>query len=97
MAGEEWFYVVAYDIPDDRRRMRVAKILEDYGDRVQYSVFELVLDGPKRLCDLRRRLARVLDAEQDSVRIYYLCTGCRSRTSIVGLGAVSDSPSGYVV
>lgn len=40
------FYLISYDIPDDRRRVRVAKTLKDYGDRVQYSVFECILAGP---------------------------------------------------
>ena len=38
------FIVVAYDIIDDKRRNRVAKTMEDYGTRVQYSVFECVLE-----------------------------------------------------
>ncbi|MEW6376162.1 MAG: CRISPR-associated endonuclease Cas2, partial [Thermodesulfobacteriota bacterium] len=38
------FYVVSYDIPDDQRRIKIAKILEDFGDRVQYSVFECLLE-----------------------------------------------------
>ncbi len=35
------FYVVAYDISDDRRRTKVAKILEDFGDRAQYTDFSV--------------------------------------------------------
>lgn len=38
------FYLVSYDIPETRRRTKLAKILEDFGDRVQYSVFECILD-----------------------------------------------------
>jgi CRISPR-associated protein Cas2 len=38
------FYLVSYDIPDDRRRTRLAKLLKDYGGRVQYSVFECLLN-----------------------------------------------------
>ena len=39
------FYLVSYDIPDTKRRTKLAKTLEDFGDRVQYSVFECILDG----------------------------------------------------
>jgi CRISPR-associated protein Cas2 len=39
------FYVVSYDIPEDRKRDRVSKTLLDFGARVQYSVFECILDG----------------------------------------------------
>lgn len=39
------FYIISYDIPDDKRRNRTAKILLDFGKRVQYSVFECILDN----------------------------------------------------
>jgi len=38
------FYLVSYDIPDDKRRTKLAKTIKDFGDRVQYSVFECLLD-----------------------------------------------------
>ena len=38
-------YIISYDIPDTIRRTKLAGILEDFGDRVQYSVFECLLDG----------------------------------------------------
>lgn len=37
------FYIVSYDIPDDKKRNHIAKTLKDFGDRVQYSVFECIL------------------------------------------------------
>lgn len=94
---EERFYIVAYDIPDDRRRTKIAEILEDYGDRVQFSVFELVLDSPQRLDDLRRRVLRVIDSDEDSVRLYYLCSACRPAMEVLGLGVVTENPDVYVV
>ncbi len=61
-------YLVAYDIADDRRRLRVSTKLSSYGDRVQYSVF--VVDGrPAKLVRLRAVLARLIDAGLDSVLI----------------------------
>jgi CRISPR-associated protein Cas2 len=48
--------VVSYDISDDKRRRKVAKIMEGYGYRVQYSVFECELE-PKKLSQLIRRLS----------------------------------------
>jgi CRISPR-associated protein Cas2 len=94
---DQLFYIVAYDIPDDRRRTKVAKILEDYGDRVQYSIFELLLDSPQRLASLRRRLYRVIDSEADSVRIYFLCARCRPSIEVIGLGTPTEDPHAYVV
>lgn len=59
-------YLVAYDISDDRRRARVAKCLQTYGDRVQYSVF--VVDvRPAGMVRLRTRLELLIDMGTDSV------------------------------
>lgn len=48
-------YVVTYDIPSDKRRQKVAKLLEGYGRRVQYSVFECLLSEVKYE-ELQKRL-----------------------------------------
>ena len=59
-------YLVAYDIADDRRRLRVSTKLSSYGDRVQFSVF--VVDGrPAKLVRLRASLSRLIDPDIDSV------------------------------
>lgn len=61
-------YLIAYDVPDDRRRARIAAKLASYGDRVQYSVF--VVDvRPARLVRLRRALLSLMDDQLDSVLI----------------------------
>lgn len=55
-------YVAAYDVTDDRRRNRVARVLTEFGHRVQLSVF--VVDvAPDDLPDLRRRVGEVLARE----------------------------------
>lgn len=76
--GKHRFVVVSYDIPDDRRRGRVCKVLKDYGERVQYSVFECVL-RPEDLQRLRQRLKPLLAPEADDVRFYRLCETCRRK------------------
>lgn len=58
--------LVAYDIPDDKRRSRVAHLLESYGDRVQFSVF-VVDASPARLVRLRSELARAIHPSLDSI------------------------------
>jgi len=68
-------YVVAYDIEDDRVRLRVSKILGRYGVRVQKSVFECALD-PAGVARLTRRLERELEASPGNVRIYRTCVDC---------------------
>lgn len=65
------FYIVAYDIPDDQRRKRISDILEGYGTRVQYSVFECVLSN-QQYQEMSRRLKKVFNSDEDSLRFYPL-------------------------
>ncbi|MBD1914281.1 MULTISPECIES: CRISPR-associated endonuclease Cas2 [Cyanophyceae] len=64
-----FLYIVAYDIPSNRRRKKVSDILEGYGKRVQYSVFELVL-AKSKYDDMKRILSRYVNFEEDSLRFY---------------------------
>ncbi len=82
------FYVIAYDISDDRRRTQVARMLEGYGERVQYSVFEAWLDDAE-LKRVRQRLERVVK-EEGTVRIYSLCATCREKAAVLGQGERTD-------
>ncbi len=66
------FVVVSYDIPDDRRRTRVMKVLKDFGAHVQYSVFECEL-STEDYRRLRTRLIQLIDRRKDSLRFYVLC------------------------
>lgn len=61
-------YLIAYDIVDDPRRLRVAKKLASFGDRVQYSVF-IVDARPAKLVRLRASLMRLIDLNADSVLV----------------------------
>lgn len=74
--------VVAYDIVDDGTRTQVADEMENWGYRVQYSVFECDLDE-RRTRALRKRLAALI-AAGDSVRIYRICQACRPRCIELG-------------
>ncbi len=75
--------MVAYDVTDDRRRERVAAALTDHGVRVQYSVFECVLDaGETRL--LTRRLRTLIEPSEDTIGLYALCRRCGSRVKRLG-------------
>lgn len=80
-------FVVAYDIADDRRRDRIAKTLESYGDRIQYSVF-LVDAKPAKLLRLKAALRDRLDRSADSVLVCDLGptqNGGTQRLSYLGL------------
>lgn len=77
-------YLVSYDISDDRARTRMAHLLESYGQRVQYSVFELWLTE-RELDRLQAQLEKAVEAE-GAVRLYYLCAACRERVQVWGQG-----------
>ena len=76
-------YVIAYDIPDDKRRTKVHKILLGYGKWTQYSLFECFLSR-KELILLQAKLAEHLVAKEDSVRFYPLCANCVDKVETVG-------------
>lgn len=64
--------VVSYDISDDKRRRKVAAIMEGYGYRVQFSVFECNLTK-KQMAEMKRALRPLVKAkEMDSIRFYPL-------------------------
>ena len=72
-------YLVSYDIPStpegDRRRAKVARRMEAYGIRVQWSVFECEL-SPALVRKLRKEIGDVIDTGEDSVRFYPICATC---------------------
>ncbi len=77
-------YDVRTDSPGGERRLRqVAKACKDYGQRVQYSVFECLLD-PAQWTLLRQRLFDLIDQEQDSLRFYFLGANWKRRIEHVG-------------
>ncbi|WP_417775276.1 CRISPR-associated endonuclease Cas2 [Stutzerimonas xanthomarina] len=86
--------LVSYDVSTmesggARRLRRLSKACRDYGQRVQYSVFEIEVDSAQwtffkqRLCDL-------IDLEQDSLRFYYLGKHWQGKIEHVGAKAVLD-------
>ena len=90
------FYAISYDIRDDRRRLKVAKILEDFGDRVQLSVFEARLEAGD-LERLQRRLAEQVNLEEDSLRFYRLCAACVPRVEVLGQAQVTQEPDFIII
>lgn len=77
------FWVVCYDIANDRRRYRVMKTLEGFGRRVQESVFECELNET-RLARLEERLQRLINDEEDSVRFYPLNEADLKKVCLLG-------------
>ena len=88
-------YVVAYDVPEDRRRTRIHKILSGFGQWTQFSLFECYLTD-KEYLRLRQLLERHMSDSQDSVRFYPLCQACRGGVETVGSKPPAE-PGMYVV
>jgi CRISPR-associated protein Cas2 len=80
-------FVISYDIPDDKRRLKLAKILGSYGERVQYSVFEAHLDD-RDFRRLRAKISKLIEPAEDSVRYYNLGDEYQQRILIDGQGIV---------
>ncbi|BCX18187.1 MAG: CRISPR-associated endoribonuclease Cas2 [Geminicoccaceae bacterium] len=92
--------LVSYDVRTDseggkRRLRRVARACQDWGQRVQFSVFECEVD-PAQWVELRARLVREIDPEQDSLRFYFLGANWRRRVEHVGAKPSYD-PGGPLV
>ncbi|NJR39369.1 MAG: CRISPR-associated endonuclease Cas2 [Leptolyngbyaceae cyanobacterium CSU_1_4] len=81
--------VISYDIPEDRRRTKIHKILKSYGQWMQYSVFECEL-SETQYAKLRSRLSQLIKPDQDSIRFYFLCSCCKDKVERIGGEAVRD-------
>lgn len=79
--SKHW-HLLTYDVRDDRRLRQTAKLLEGYGQRLQYSVFRCCL-SQQQLERLRWELARVMTSE-DSLLIVPLCDACCDRLKAHG-------------
>lgn len=92
-----YFVVVSYDIVDDRRRLKIAKTLLDFGgQRVQRSVFECYIT-PANLEKLRQRLGKLVNESEDSVRFYRLCDDCQSLIERMGQAQPIDEPGLLII
>ncbi len=92
--------VVSYDVstvePEGKRRLRrVAKACKDFGQRVQYSVFECSID-PAQWTRLRQRLIDEINPEEDSLRFYFLGANWRRRVEHIGAKKPED-PEGPLI
>jgi CRISPR-associated protein Cas2 len=80
------YYLVCFDIVDNRVRYRLVKILKKYGIRVQKSVFECAGLTEKQFLRMQDRIDRCIDATQDSVYYYFISLDCLKRMEFSGIG-----------
>ncbi len=95
------FVLISYDVASDgnagqRRLRRVARACQDFGQRVQYSVFECIVD-PAQWAILKERLISEIDPEKDSLRFYYIGSNWKRRVEHIGAKKSLDQEGPLVV
>ena len=90
-------WVISYDVPDDGKRLKVASVLEEYGVRVQWSVFECRIDG-SMLDQIQERVRTILGEPLDgSVRGYRACERCAAVCWVAGESVAHPGSEPYLV
>ena len=79
------FYLICYDISDEKRLSKIAKVMEGFGVRVLYSVFECWISS-KDFERMKLKVEKLMDPEEDKVRYYKLCANCREFVEHIGYG-----------
>ena len=89
------FYVFTYDISNDKNRQKTARICESRLQRVQGSVFEGYLNES----DARQLLKKLIKylKEGDSLRVYQLCSACRSKIILKGSAILTKEPGLMII
>lgn len=95
------FVLVSYDVATSdeggaKRLRRVAKTCKNYGQRVQYSVFECIVD-PAQWTVLRQHLIDEIEPDRDSLRFYFLGSNWRNRVEHIGAKPAIDQEGPLIV
>lgn len=95
------FVLVSYDVATSelggqRRLRRVAKVCKNYGQRVQFSVFECIVD-PAQWTKLKQRLEAEINPNTDSLRFYFLGSNWRNRMEHIGAKPSFDQEGPLIV
>jgi len=95
------FVLVTYDVktsdPGGSRRLRrVAKVCRNHGQRVQYSVFECIVD-PAQWTTMREQLLAEINEEADSLRFYFLGSNWQHKVEHVGAKKAIDQQGPLII
>ena len=88
-------YYIAYDMSDYEARTKIARLLENIGIRIQYSVFLCELD-PCYMEEIFKQLSVFIDPECDSLHVYPVCKACLQGLKVLGK-PLSFSEAAYQV
>jgi len=92
--------LITYDVnttsvSGEKRLRKIAKLCQNYGQRVQNSVFECLVDL-HQLALLKNKLIEIMDKDKDSLRIYYLGSNWRPKVEHIGANPGYD-PEGILI
>ncbi len=95
------FVLVTYDVKTSdpggvKRLRRVAKVCRNHGQRVQYSVFECIVD-PAQWIVLRQKLIGEIDKGSDSLRFYFLGSNWKHRVEHIGAKESIDQEGPLII
>ena len=88
--------VIVYDIPDDKRRLKLSNFLEGYGQRIQLSVFECFL-SLEEMRQLYEKVKKLVKPVEDNVRFYWISEEAVSRVLTIGGESPQPPPKYYVI
>ncbi|SHK23684.1 MULTISPECIES: CRISPR-associated endonuclease Cas2 [Desulfatibacillum] len=88
--------IVAYDITDPKRLAKVAKTMEDYGTRVQKSIFEVEADA-RIFFLMKKRLESIIDPKTDGIKYFPLCEKCAGTLEVIGQGHFLDPDHEFLI
>ncbi len=88
--------IVTYDIADERRLAKVARVMKDYGVRVQKSIFEVTISRVV-FKEMKSRLEQEMDPAVDGVKYFPVCEKCSGTVEIIGQGLFIDPDKEYDV
>jgi len=92
--------LVSYDVSIDNngqgRLRRVSKLCQNYGQRVQKSVFECIVD-PSQWTLFKAGLIKIIDKKRDSLRFYFLGSNWRRRVEHIGLENTFDQEGPLII
>lgn len=90
------FYVVAYDIPDNKRRNKLFKAMKGFGIHTQFSVFECTLDD-KEFVRMTKKIKSMIDEKEDDIKIYPLCNSCLQKVESHGKAVLNKEEQVIVI
>jgi len=89
-------YLACFDIEDDKKRRKLSNLLLEYGDRVQYSVFEISLKNENELHKLRKKCSKYTETA-DSLRFYWLNKESRKHSQDVWGNPIAVFPAAVLL